>query len=286
MFFTNTLRAIVLLLALCLSSVAEAACRTTLHYVNGVMNDTHTEADFITETIQKELKSEPSICVGEPLYNSSQKLLMDLAETYKLKMDEGGGFWSKMWNGFFAGWLAAWHNIIAISTGNATDIYNYKAEMEAMYTKLKPELVAGNGHVLVAHSEGNLLAMQLQKIAVADGYSAGRIAIMHVAAPAKIVLSLQRTMTVLSSEDRVIGAYTLTSVANKPNFVPDLATQPELGHSMLAVYLNPENVGTFTNFNCEKNRIAMVSEIVGSIRRAAQCQFGPCINLSFSNGEC
>lgn len=45
MFFTNILRAVALLLALCLPFVAEAACRTTLHYVNGVMNENNKEAE-------------------------------------------------------------------------------------------------------------------------------------------------------------------------------------------------------------------------------------------------
>ncbi len=287
MFFTNTLRAVALLLVLCLSPVANATCRSTLHYVNGVLNDTRTEAEFITEALQKELKDDPNLCVGEPLFNPSQKMLMDLAETYKLKLDLGKIIWPQIVDGFVAGLLHVFNNLLAMVRGEKTDIYGYKADLESMYAKLKPELEAKNGHVLIAHSEGNLLAMQLQKMAVADGY-ARRIDIMHVAAPAKIELSRQRTMALLSTEDNVIKVYTLTSVANKPNFIPDLTTQPEMGHGMLAVYLNPNNTGTFTNFSCEKSQTTPLSEIVASIRRAAQCQFGTCVNIGFgnANGEC
>lgn len=180
MFFTNTLRAVALLLVLCLSPVANATCRSTLHYVNGVLNDTRTEAEFITEALQKELKDDPNLCVGEPLFNPSQKMLMDLAETYKLKLDLGKNLWLQIKDGFVAGLLQAFNSILAMVRGEKTDIYGYKADLESMYAKLKPELMAGNGHVLLPHSEGNLLAIRLREMAVADGYSADKIAIMHV----------------------------------------------------------------------------------------------------------
>ena len=286
MFFTNTLRAVVLLLVLCLSPVANAICRSTLHYVNGVMNSDDTDLIRITEFFRKEFKDDPNLCVGEPLFNPSQKMLMDLAENYKLRLDLGKSLWPQIVDGFVAGLLQAFNNILAMVRGEKTDIYGYKTDLDSMYAKLKPELMVGNGHVLLPHSEGNLFALELQKLAVADGYSADKIAIMHVAAPIKVALTLQRAATVLSSGDEIIKSLSLLFDANKPNFVPDLATQPELGHSMLAVYLNPENVGTFTNFSCEKSQTTPLSVIVTSVRRAAQCQFGPCINLSFSNGEC
>lgn len=286
MFFTNTLRAVALLLVLCLPPVANAICHSTLHYVNGVMNSDDTDLIRITEFFRKELKDDPNLCVGEPLFNPSQKMLMDLAENYKLRLDLGKSLWPQIVDGFVAGLLHVFNNLLAMVRGEKTDIYGYKADLESMYAKLKPELMAGNGHVLLPHSEGNLLAIRLREMAVADGYSADKIAIMHVAAPIKVALTVQRAATVLSSQDTIIKSHSLLFDANKPNFVPDLAQQPEMGHGMLAVYLNPDNMGTFTNFSCKKSQTTPLSVIVESIRRAAQCQFGTCVNLSFSNGEC
>lgn len=267
---------------------SDAACRSTLHYVNGVMNADTDEAIAVTKSLREQFKSDSTICVGEPLFNPSQAFLMDLAETYKLKLDNTQGILAQIKVGLIAGILQAWNNFIALFSGQQTDLYNYKETLTDMYTKLKPGLTAGDGKVLIAHSEGNLFALELQKLAVADGYPEGRVAVMHVASPIKVKLLLQRTMTVLSTGDTVIKANSVLFGSNKPNFEPDKLEQAELGHGFMAVYLNPDNMGTFTNYSCDKVRMTAVTVITDSIRRAAQCQFGPCVTISFgfSNGEC
>ena len=275
-----------LLILLCGESAA--ACKSTLHYVNGVMNDTRKEADSATKSLREQFKSDSTICVGEPLFNPSQAFLMDLAETYKLKLDNTQGILAQIKVGLLAGILQAWNNFIALFSGQQTDLYNYKDTLADMYAKLKPGLTAGDGKVLIAHSEGNLFALELQKLAVADGYPEGRVAVMHVASPIKVKLLLQRTMTVLSTGDTVIKANSVLFGSNKPNFEPDKLEQAELGHGFMSVYLNPDNIGTFTSYSCDKVKMPAVTVIADSIRRAAQCQFGPCINISFgsANGEC
>ena len=275
-----------LLILLCGESAA--ACKSTLHYINGVLNTDDRDLINATEFLRKELQNDPSICVGEPLFNPSQAFLMDLAETYKLKLDNTQGILNQVWTGILAGSLQAWSNFIALFSGQQTDLYNYKDTLSDMYAKLKPGLTAGDGKVLIAHSEGNLFALELQKLAVADGYPEGRVAVMHVASPIKVKLMLLRTMTVLSTGDTVIKANSVIFGSNKPNFEPDKLEQAELGHGFMAVYLNPDNMGTFTNYSCDKVKTTAVTVVTDSIRRAAQCQFGPCINISFgsANGEC
>ena len=270
-------------MALSIPTTASAECKSVLRYINGVMNFDQIEARKVSSVLEKALAANTAICVSDPLFNPSQKLLMDLSENYKMKFNLETGFLQRIENGFIAGWHGAWDILYKFYSGQQLDPYNYKELTDSMYATIKADLVAGKGVILVSHSEGNLFALELKKMAKAGGYADNLVTIVHIAPPTKVSLDALRQSMVLSSLDRVIG--TLTGV-NKPNFAPDTSTTIELGHGMLAVYMNPDVTGTFTNFYCEKKKKAARDVILDSIGISARCQFGPCVSISFSNGEC
>lgn len=282
-FFQKVFAIVSVIMTLSIPTTALAECKSVLRYVNGVMNFDQIEARKVSSVLEKALAQNTAVCVSDPLFNPSQKLLMDLSETYKLKFNLETGFLQRIKDGFIAGWHGAWDILIKFYSGQQLDPYNYKELTDSMYATIKADLVAGKGVILVSHSEGNLFALELKKMAKTEGYADNLVTIVYIAPPTKVLLDALRQSMVLSFLDRVIG--TLTGV-NKPNFVPDTSTTAELGHGMLAVYMNPDVTGTFTTFYCEKKKKTARSVILDSIGISARCQFGPCVSISFSNGEC
>ncbi len=159
-------------MALSIPTMTMAECKSVLRYVNGVMNFE---------------------------FNPSQKLLMDLAETYKLKFNLETGFLQRIKDGFIAGWHGAWDLLIKFYSGQQLDPYNYKELTDSMYATIKADLVAGKGVILVSHSEGNLFALELKKMAKASGYADNLVVIVHVASPTKVALDALRQSMILSS---------------------------------------------------------------------------------------
>ena len=274
----------VLFLCLVLSSLqANAACKVNVHYINGVINADNTKSLEVHAILKAYLKNHPTACVGDPLFNPSQDLLMDLTETYQMKVATDQNFLLQFKDQFIAAWNRSWGNFFSILSGNKPDEYNFKQTLADMYQIIKPELARGESVMLMAHSEGNLFASELKKVAVADSFFPWRIEITHIAPPTKVGISPIRPVAVLASTDLVIKFLLNT---NQSNFFPDTLLQPELGHGMMAVYLNEANTGIFVDYSCQRTATNTASLVLASIKKGAECLASACIALSATDGVC
>ena len=282
-FRSRFLQVIAFVLFVLLPMQTHAVCKSNVHYINGVLNQDKKEGEKVTERIKVYLKNHPTACVGDPLFNPSQDLLMDLTETYEMKAAGDQNFLLQFKDQFIAAWNRSWGNFFSILSGNKPDEYNFKQTLADMYAIIKPELARGESVMLMAHSEGNLFASELKKMAVADSFFPWRIEITHIAPPTKVGISPIRPVAVLASTDLVIKFLLNT---NQSNFFPDTLLQPELGHGMMAVYLNEANTGIFVDYSCQRTATNTASLVLASIKKGAECLASACIALSASDGVC
>lgn len=283
MFLSRFLQVIATVLFVLLPMQTHAVCKSNVHYINGVLNADSLEGEKVTERLKTYFKDHPTACVNQLLFNPSQDLLMDLTETYQMKAASDQNFLLQYKDLFIAYWNRSWGNFVALLSGNKPDEYNFKQTLADMYAIIKPELARGESVMLMAHSEGNLFASELKKMAVADSFFPWRIEITHVAPPTKVTLTPIRPMAILASTDLVIKF--LLNI-NQSNFFPDTLLQPELGHGMLAVYLNEANTGIFVDYSCERKATNTASLVLASVKKGAECLASACIGLSATDGVC
>ena len=256
------------------------ACTSSLRYINGVWNKTSEHSSNVTKLLFESLSSDPRICVNDSLFNPSQGYLADIAETYDLKRSVEEGFWVNLKNIFISSAIQVANN--AASAFGASDLYRLENDqvLAEMYVKVKSDLDSGLGVILVAHSEGNLFALRLRQLAIADNYSESKIKIVHLAPPTKVNAELDRVSYVLVNSDAVISK--LLNI-NQPNITSLGGDIVDANHGVLSTYLNPDISGTFKNQRCEVSTSTPQAAALASIKRVATCQAGPCVFIGFSS---
>ena len=256
------------------------ACTSSLRYINGVWNKDPANSLTVKTLLTTSLSSDSRICVNDSLFNPSQGYLADIAETYELKRSVEDGFWTSLKNTFISSLIQAFNNSAAAF--GASDLYRLENDqvLAEMYVKVKSDLDAGLGVILVAHSEGNLFALRLRQLAIADNYSESKIKIVHLAPPTRITTEVDRVPYFLVNSDGVISR--LLNI-NQPNITSLGGDIVDVNHGVLSTYLNPDISGTFKNQRCEVSTSTPQAAALASIKRVATCQAGPCVFIGFSS---
>ena len=272
-----------LMAAICLSlflTNTYGACTSSLRYINGVWNKSEKTSEQVKILLSDLLATDPRICVNDSLFNPSQGYLADIAETYGLKASIEEGFWANLKNIFISSAIQVANNVA--SAFGLSDLYKLENDrvLAEMYVKVKSDLDVGLGVILVAHSEGNLFALRLRQLAIADNYSESKIKIVHLAPPTRITTEVDRVPYFLVNSDAVISK--LLNI-NQPNITSLGGDIVDANHGVLSTYLNPDISGTFKNQRCEVSTSTPQAAALASIKRVATCQAGPCVFIGFSS---
>jgi hypothetical protein len=272
------IKTLITLLFLTIITNTYAECQVSVRYINGVWNKDQTEVNKVTNKIRETLSSHPSLCVSDPLFNPSQGYIMDLAETYNLKLLLEDGFWNTFKNEIVLITTQTIAGLISNFTGTSAMLEEQKV-LDNMYVSIKSDIDTGKSVTLVAHSEGNLFALKLKQKSLADGYPDWKVKIVHLAPPTYIQKDASKDIFFLSSLDSVIGL--LRSNKNSPNFIPN-SDSGLGGHGMLSTYFNPNMTVSFTDHRCEVSQTNTSDLVKQAILRHAECQSDrPCVWIGF-----